>query len=185
MKLELIDRFTGPDAVAAPFRETAGRETLVAGLGRPGWRAYLVLVDDEAMAALNGQYRGKPAATDVLSFSYLRAEGPGDPALAGGERGAAFDLWLDALDAVGEVPAEGAGSGEREIGEILIAPAFVSARCAERGWPLEHELPLLVVHGCLHLLGWDHEEEDERDRMRALETGLLAAAGLPHPLAGP
>lgn len=178
MKLELIDRFTGPSSVAEPFRQVRSWEPLVADLGLPAWRADLVLVDDEAIAALNRQYRDKAGATDVLSFSYLQGSGAGSAALAEGEGGAAFDLWLDAMD--GDPDTTGAGS----VGEILVAPDFVASRCAERGWPLEHELPLLVVHGCLHLLGWDHEEEGERDRMRALETRLLAAAGLPHPLAG-
>ena len=173
MILDLVDRFGGAPGLAAPFRETADWTGLAGELGLPGWRADVVLVDDGAMAELNGAYRGKPRATDVLSFPYLLPEGAGEPDLRSGERGAAHDLWLDPLESV-----DGA------VGEILIAPAFVTARCAERGWPLGHELPLLVVHGCLHLLGWDHEEEQERDRMRALETQLLAAAGLPHPLAG-
>lgn len=174
MRLELVDRFTGPDAVAAPFRDTAAWSPLSAGLGRPDWRAELVLVDDAAIAELNGRYRGRPAATDVLSFSYLLEAGDGAPELAAGDRGAARDLWLDAL---GDA-ADGA------VGEILVAPAFVSRRCDERGWPLRQELPLLIVHGCLHLLGWEHDTADERGRMRALETELLAEAGLPHPLAG-
>lgn len=178
MRLELIDRFTGPDEIADPFRDADRWEELVSGLGRPGWGADLVLVDDDAIAALNGQYRAKAAATDVLSFSYLLDGGPGDPVLLQGERGAASDLWLDAMEA--EPEAETGAT----VGEILIAPDFVTRRCGERGWPLQHEVPLLVVHGCLHLLGWDHEEEEERARMRTLETELLAVAGLPHPLAG-
>lgn len=170
MRLELIDRYTGPDELALPFRDPSVWMPLALDLGGTDWTAEVVLVDDEAIARWNGQYRGKPTATDVLSFSYLLPEGEAEPSLAAGERGAAYDLWRD--------------EPEGPVGEILIAPQFVARRCAERGWPLQHELPLLIVHGCLHLLGWDHEEEDERDRMRALEAELLARAGLPHPLAG-
>lgn len=171
--MNLVDRFAGASRLEDPFRDARRWNELVKELGHPDWRADLVLVDDDAMARLNEAYRGKAAVTDVLSFSYLLEIGQGDPALAQGRSGAAQDLWLDPFETTGD-----------SIGEILLAPDFVTRRCRERGWPIEHELPLLVVHGCLHLLGWDHEEAQQGARMRAVETRLLEAAGVPHPLAG-
>ncbi|PIE76706.1 rRNA maturation RNase YbeY [bacterium DOLJORAL78_65_58] len=118
--------------------------------------------------------------TDVLSFSGLEEVGAGPPDLAAGQAGAGTDLWLDPLHADDPV-----GMGEISgVGEIILAPDFIARRCAAQGWPLEKEIPMLVVHGCLHLLGWDHEEEERGRAMRRLESERLAACGLEHPLVG-
>ncbi len=149
---------------------------LVAPLGHPQWAFDLVLVEDEAMTELNGQYRDKDGVTDVLSFSYLLQEGAGPCDLKAAEGGAFHDLWID--------PFSQAGLEEnlQQIGEIILAPSFVKHRCQQRGWPLVEELPLLVVHGSLHLLGWDHQNEKETRAMRELEQKYLTACGLTHPL---
>ena len=68
------------------------------------------------------------------------------------------------------------------VGEVVLAPGFVTERCRRKGWPLEHEIPLLVVHGILHILGWDHASEAETVAMQAVEEEILFARGLPHPL---
>jgi len=144
----------------------------VGPLGRPDWSFDLVLVDDAVMQDLNARFRGKDAVTDVLSFSALEDAGPGDPDLQAGQAGAYGDLWLDPLQ-----PADPGG-----VGEIILAPDFIVRRCRQKGWPLEKEIPMLVVHGCLHLLGWDHEETEQARAMRRLEAERLAACGLDHPL---
>jgi probable rRNA maturation factor len=74
--------------------------------------------------------------------------------------------------------------GTGDAGVIVVAPDFVAARCAERGWDPAAELALLVVHGALHLMGWDHETVDEAAAMREAEREILAAHGRPHPLLG-
>ncbi|MFO7654095.1 MAG: rRNA maturation RNase YbeY [Candidatus Krumholzibacteriia bacterium] len=177
MKLSLVDR-RGPDVPETAWRPDAavvtGLEVLLAAVGLPGWRAVLVLVDDEEMAALNHRYRGAAEPTDVLSFSYLEQDGAGRADLTAGRRHAARDLWCD---------RDGdAGPEDCEVGEIVLAPAFVAQRCAARGWDLEAEWALLVVHGALHLLGWEHRSIDERRAMRAVEAQLLARRGIGHPL---
>ena len=68
------------------------------------------------------------------------------------------------------------------VGEVVLAPGFVADRCQDMGWVLEQEIPLLVVHGILHLMGWEHVGNDEVEAMQKVEEGILAAAGLPHPL---
>ena len=70
------------------------------------------------------------------------------------------------------------------LGDIAVA-FETSAREAEaRGVSLDDHLCHLVVHGFLHLLGFDHEDEDEAERMEALETRILAALGIASPFTG-
>ena len=185
MILSLVDRRRDPsppglEALAAPWTVLA---QLAGALGREDWRLDLVLVDDHDMTALNRGYRGVAEPTDVLSFSYLAsgdAEAGGVPAavasgLRAGERGACRELRLDAAEA---------GDGSSALaGEVVLAPAFIAGRCRERGWAVDHEMALLVVHGCLHILGWEHDHAADRRAMMELETAVLRGCGLPHPLA--
>lgn len=184
MILALVDRRRDPsppplEAVGAPWTVLA---ELAGALGLSEWRLDLVLVDDDEMTALNRDYRGVAEPTDVLSFSYLAAgdagavgAGPAPAAVLGaGERGARRELWLDAAEA-GDGPAALAG-------EVVLAPGFISGRCRERGWAFDHEMALLVVHGCLHILGWEHDHAADRRAMMELETAVLRGCGLPHPL---
>jgi len=178
MRLNLVDRRRDrrprPDPWAEGHRAWPACEAMAADLGAAGWTVDVVLVDDRDMEELNRDFRGGDGVTDVLSFSYLETEGPGDPDLRAGEGAAAADLWVEALS-----PEE---ADAATVGEIVLAPAFVAGRCRAQGWRVEHEWPLLVVHGCLHLLGWVHESAEEREAMQAVEARLLAAGGLPHPL---
>ena len=179
MILALIDRrlAPGPSAAAALTAPWTLLTQLAAGLGTEGWRIDLVLVDVDEMAALNRAYRAVAEPTDVLSFSYLSATGPGEaaPGVCCGERGARRDLWLDGPgDDTDPAPL---------AGEVVLAPAFISNRCRERGWALDQEMALLVVHGCLHILGWEHDDGADRRAMMDLETTVLRGCGLPHPLA--
>lgn len=162
----------GTAAAQTVHRLLAQATEWVAPLGRPDWSFDLVLVGDTMMQDLNARFRGKDAVTDVLSFSALEDVGTGDPDLAAGVAGAWGDLWLDPLQV-----ADPGG-----VGEIILAPDFIVRRCQDRGWPLEKEIPMLVIHGCLHLLGWDHMEPEQGCAMRRLEAERLAACGLEHPL---
>ena len=177
MILGLVDRRERHEppavqALVAPWSTLAG----VAGaVGPEDWLVELVLVDDEAMAGLNLAYRDADGPTDVLSFSYLDGEGPSAPAVAAGARGARRSLWLE--------PGAGQDGRPPLVGEVVLAPGFITRRCAERGWAPDHEMALLVVHGCLHILGWEHETEADRRAMRDLEASVLRGFGLPHPLA--
>jgi probable rRNA maturation factor len=103
-------------------------------------------VSDEEIARLNERWRGVARATDVLSFE---CERPDDPALAEGE------------------PCE--------LGDIVLAPAYVADQAARMGTTSADETRLLLVHGCLHLLGYDHEEPSEAAEMQRVEDAILAA----------
>lgn len=181
MKLTAVDRRSRPGD-PDPWTEARGDwtrlETVVSGLGPTSWALDLVLVDDGAMADLNRRWRGGDGVTDVLSFTYLESEGTGPPDLAAGHEGAARDLWLPREMATDMAPH----SEVPLVGEVVLAPAFVAGRCREQGWDSDLEWPLLVVHGCLHVLGWEHDDADRRRAMADREAEHLARIGLPHPL---
>ena len=180
MILRFVERRSDPDAVMESWLPSGGRHELLTALagplGRPDWTVDVVLIDDESMAALNAEFRQAAGVTDVLSFSYLQKTGPGDPDLPKGRGHAYENLWLDTLEPDRENEAGQA------VGEVILAAGFVADRCRDRGWALEHEIPLLVVHGMLHLLGWQHDSEVEFETMKTVEEGILSGAGLPHPL---
>jgi len=117
----------------------------------------LTLVDDEAIAALNEQYRSIAAPTDVLSFP----------------------LWT--RDQLAEVRAYPEKYPERPLllGDIVISLETARRQAEEYGHSFGRELAYLLVHGILHLLGYDHEDEASRAEMRAKEEAVLDATGWP------
>lgn len=158
------------NAQTASFRELGSR------IGKTDWLLNLVLVDDQEMIELNATYRGKNGVTDVLSFSYLMTAEGGKPDLKQGQCYAPADLSLDPMTC-GDDEGEDAA-----VGEVILAPGFIAQRCRQQGWNVKDELALLVVHGCLHVLGWDHEEDFAREVMQVTEEGILADSGYPHPM---
>ncbi len=110
----------------------------------------LTFVDDDEIRELNATYRGVDSATDVLSFP-LQGEGDG---------------FVNPPD------------GVLRLGDIVISLPRATEQAAEYGHPLARELGYLFVHGLLHLLGYDHEQEEERTVMRTKEEAALAACGL-------
>lgn len=144
-------------------------QELVAPIGLENWSAGLVVVDDKEIQSINRQFRSKDCVTDVLSFSHLVLCDLEIATIKKGESYAADNLFLDQM--------------ETQVGEIIIAPEFVSCRCKENEWDISDELAMLVIHGALHLLGWDHKEESQTEKMRHLESELLALTDRSHPLA--
>ena len=118
----------------------------------------LLFVDEEAMAALNEQFLGQNGATDVLSFPIEDEPGP---------TGRSPDLG-------GSGPGSSAEQGALTLlGDVVICPAVAARNAVEHEVALDDEVALLVVHGLLHLLGLDHEDDAEAERMEALEEQLL------------
>ncbi len=123
--------------------------------GRPVMaEAGLVLADDDFVAALNRQYRDRDGATNVLSF-------------------AATDFGDLALPAVEGAPVM--------LGDIIVAHETVVREAVEAGISGEHHLRHLVMHGMLHLLGYDHMTDDEAAEMEPLETQILGAMNVADP----
>jgi probable rRNA maturation factor len=88
-------------------------------------------------------------------------------------------LGVDAPTDVLSFPSDGTDpdSGERYIGDILISYPRAVAQAASAGHAVQDELQLLVVHGVLHLLGFDHAVPAEKNRMWAIQTQALASLG--------
>jgi len=127
--------------------------------GRPlGTALTLVITDDETVRALNRAFRGEDSATDVLSFAASEAE----PSALG--TGPAF------VSPEEEPPY---------LGDVIISFPTALAQAEVEGHPVEDELRLLVAHGCLHLLGYDHSTPEEEKAMWALQAEILADRGLP------
>jgi len=113
------------------------------------------VVDDERMQGLNGEWRGQDRPTDVLS---LECERPDDPDLADGE------------------PCE--------LGDIVLAPAYIARQADQYGTTAADETRLLLIHGLLHLLGYDHLQDDEAELMEQREDELLVLHGTDRDLSG-
>ncbi len=121
-------------------------------LDNEGWAAAveisLVITDDEAIQDLNRRFRGIDQPTDVLSFPLL-------------ENSAESNIFV--------LPPENVV----HLGDIVISLPRTEEQAREYGHSFERELAYLAVHGTLHLLGYDHETEDERNRMREKEERAL------------
>jgi probable rRNA maturation factor len=116
----------------------------------------LLVTDDQTVHRLNREYRGYDQPTDVLSFGLSeRAR----PATDDEESFPGFILPPDAA---------------AELGEVVIAYPTAERQAAEHGRAAPVELAHLLIHGILHLLGYDHVEPDEEREMRAREDALLA-----------
>ena len=69
----------------------------------------------------------------------------------------------------------------KPLGEIILAAGVIAREAAEQDKPLEHHFTHLVVHGFLHIMGHDHENDDEAEQMESLEKEILANLGIPNP----
>jgi probable rRNA maturation factor len=78
----------------------------------------------------------------------------------------------------------GFGAPAGFLGDIILAEETVSREAAEQGTPFAHHVQHLVVHGVLHLLGFDHETAADAERMEALEISVLAELGIANPYTG-
>ncbi len=119
----------------------------------------LIFCDEDAISRLNEQYMDSKGPTDVLAF-------PVDDDIVGSGRNP---------DNGGRGP--GTPSEDDEIptliGDVYVCPAVARAACELHNCTLDEEIGLLVVHGTLHLLNYDHYEIDEREEMRAREQAIL------------
>jgi probable rRNA maturation factor len=157
-----------PDAVVRRCLRRAFRAA-----GAPAASAVTVIFSGDAeLAALNEVHLGQPGPTDVLSFPLVPVgvfpPHPGqDPALRRVDVAAA-DFRLPPGEPVhlGDIVV----SVERAISQ---ARSGRGGQAGDRSWAPEDELRLLLVHGALHLCGWDHAVPEEAAAMRALETRLL------------
>lgn len=114
------------------------------------------LTSDDEVRTLNRQYRGKDAPTNVLSFPMVQA---------------------DLLDTV----SANSDDGELLLGDIVLAHGVCAREAAERGIAVADHAAHLIVHGTLHLLGYDHQTDQEGDAMEEIERRALATFGIADP----
>ena len=131
-------------------------------IGNFGQGLSVVITDDETVAELNKTHRGLDETTDVLSFSYTRP---------GAYYGA--DAQKSEPEPAGDfiLPPE----FEPDLGEIVISYPQAQRQASGAGHTVEKELAVLLAHGILHLLDYDHGEQDEAAEMRGWEAKALDA----------
>lgn len=150
----------GPDwqALAAAAVEAAIAASPHAGLAQRNFdlEAAVRFTDDAEVHTLNQQFRSKDKPTNILSFPLLEA------------------VHLDAL--------ANTDDGEALLGDLVLAAETCLREADEKGWPLADYVQHLIVHGTLHLLGYDHETSDAAaDAMENLERQACTRLGLPNP----
>jgi probable rRNA maturation factor len=114
----------------------------------------VMLTDDDGIRTLNSNWRGIDKPTNVLSFPALQPTGPVGP-----------------------------DDAPRMLGDIAIAYQTTRKEADDEQKPFEHHLSHLAVHGYLHLIGYDHENDADAEIMENLETEILAQLGIPDPYA--
>jgi probable rRNA maturation factor len=114
----------------------------------------VMLTDDSGIRTLNSNWRGIDKPTNVLSFPALQPTGPRRD-----------------------------DDAPRMLGDIAIAYETMRKEADVEQKPFDHHLSHLAVHGFLHLVGYDHEQDDDAEAMEALEQEILAQLGIPNPYA--
>lgn len=112
----------------------------------------LLFVDEKEMTAYNAKFLKREGPTDVLAF-------PVEELIPG---------VVPDLDPQGP---------PLMLGDVVIAPAYVRRQAVKHGVTFDDEMALMVTHGILHLLGYDHIDDDDAERMEAREAELLAKMG--------
>jgi probable rRNA maturation factor len=136
-----------PEALIALARRVLASE----GFGSTA-EISMALVSTDRMTELNETYMGRSGPTDVLAFP------------------------LESLQP-GEVVSREPGGPPVMLGDVFIAPAVVQRHATEFESTFEDEMSLMVTHGILHLLGYDHVDDDDARVMEGREKTLLAAVG--------
>lgn len=132
-------------------------ETVMSAEGlAPDTGVSITFVDEATIAELNATHLGKTGPTDVLSFPIEDAT-PGNP------------------------PQTGTGGPPVSLGDVFIAPSVVRSNAERDGVRFDDEMALMVVHGLLHLLGWDHVDDDDAVAMEKREGELLSLTGRVRP----
>lgn len=115
----------------------------------------VLFVDDEQIKEINNDFRKIDASTDVLSFPMLRFDG------------------TRVIDSIGD-----SYLGTVVLGDIVISLERAKAQAEEYGHSFEREVGFLTCHSMFHLLGYDHETEEEREQMHKREEEVLTKIGL-------
>jgi probable rRNA maturation factor len=129
--------------------ESAVKAVLEQEKGRTDYEVSISFVDDERIKELNRIYRGKDSSTDVLSFPLYE-----DEEIENLEKSLHMDI-------------------EELLGDVVISAQTAKRQAKSYGHSFKREIAYLVVHSMLHLLGYDHMEDDEKREMRSREKEVI------------
>ncbi|MFD1343654.1 rRNA maturation RNase YbeY [Litorisediminicola beolgyonensis] len=156
----------GPDWEGTGLAEIAERAAQAAlrgaGVDPEGYEIAVLGCSDARIATLNAEFRKKPRPTNVLSWP-------------------AWDLAPEQPGAAPDLPPP--ADEDEALGDIALAFGVCTAEALAAGLSFDDHVTHLVVHGTLHLLGYDHETDADALRMEALETKILAGLGIADPYA--
>jgi probable rRNA maturation factor len=133
------------------------------GLSGKGYEISVMACDDARIAELNAEFRDKPAPTNVLSWPAHELT----PLISGDAPASPPDIESNPMDA--------------ELGDIAISYDTCKREADAGQIAFEDHLTHLLIHSCLHLLGYDHETDADAARMESLETKLLESLGIADP----
>lgn len=157
----VVDLVIEDDRWAALNMEALAEQAARAALGiagvSPEYEICVMACDDARIAELNSEFREKPTATNVLSWPAFELS----PEVEGGRPTA-------------PPPSD-------SLGDIAIAYETCEREAAEKGITMQAHVTHLIVHGCLHLLGYDHETDKDATLMEELEVKALASMGVDNP----
>jgi probable rRNA maturation factor len=132
------------------------------GLAARGYEIAVLACDDARIAVLNADFRGKPQATNVLSWP-------------------AWDLAAEAEGAVPDLPPEPEDDMPESLGDIAIALETCLNEAQAAGKRPRDHVTHLIVHGVLHLLGYDHIRDADARLMESIEVAILGKLGVADP----
>jgi probable rRNA maturation factor len=153
--------------------------------GVDGGEIALTFVDDERIHELNKMYRGIDRPTDVLSFSMLEM-GEDEQAILYEDEYEVEESDDESTDPNGDKESEDTDIDDEAdedlfvepLGDIIISVQTAAAQAEEYGHSIEREIGFLFVHGFLHVIGYDHEDEGAEKAMFAKQEAILLKAGL-------
>jgi probable rRNA maturation factor len=149
--ISVEEKFKG--LVDEEWAKRVAQQVLVAESVAPPYEISLVFTNPETVQRLNRDYRGVDEPTDVIAFYMLPQK----------ENSPTFVLPPD---------------GITRLGEVIISYPQAVEQSREQGHSVDKELALLIIHGILHLLGYDHQQTEEEKRMREREQELLGKCQL-------
>lgn len=125
-------------------------ETIRTAAGYEDWSVGVSIVAEKEILRLNSTYRAKAHPTDILSFAHHQLSSP-----------EVFPATLDVHD--------------RDLGDLIVCPSIIAQDAAKLASPLDAHWRRILVHGFVHLLGYDHETDHEYEAMSRREEVLLRA----------
>lgn len=172
MKLELVlDEVDLPWSADPEWEPRLAR--MLGTVGDASAVLQVVLTDDATLRDHNREYRGEDRPTDVLSFSYLEGTVADPEALL--PAGADLAEYLDPPAFEGDRPL---------AGQVLVSVQTVCSRGPVHTLDFDQEMAFMVIHGLLHVLGFDHHEPSIAGRMHTQEARLMGLLGYPAPRNG-